>query len=397
MPCDYPLPWITMRHEPPVWSARDNGWRISRYADGMAALGLREAQTLELRLGIVEIARRSDRSLASLVDLLGSVLICRNPPFHPEARQFLKSSLGLMAEALSRPAVNAIAEAVVDAALAEAIAVGRIDAMPVLAERLPAFVIARALGLKDETVASIAVPAAELMTATAERLMPREYIRLNAISQAIVAAITQDMAEAAPGTGIAAMRRLNDAEYRFPPADMVALVFFIVAAATMTTTALLGNVLHCLAARPDHWRQLQETPGIMSGAVNELVRYVGPFRRASSRSVGEDVVIGDVVLPAGSSILVDLETANHDPAAFAQPGLLDFNRRGPPHLGFGYGAHACLGSPLARLEAASLLQALLSRCDIGLVDDHPDWQDNYELRRLKSLPLVLTRTRMQQL
>ena len=53
--------------------------------------------------------------------------------------------------------------------------------------------------------------------------------------------------------------------------------------------------------------------------------------------------------------------ADRDPAVFDQPDELDFIREKNPHLAFGRGVHYCLGAPLARLEGAVALRALLER------------------------------------
>ena len=59
-----------------------------------------------------------------------------------------------------------------------------------------------------------------------------------------------------------------------------------------------------------------------------------------------------------------LVTANFDPRRYDRPDELDVTRdpgRGEGHLGFGQGAHYCLGAALARTELEIGLRALVTR------------------------------------
>jgi len=58
---------------------------------------------------------------------------------------------------------------------------------------------------------------------------------------------------------------------------------------------------------------------------------------------------------------VSIQAANRDPLRFANPDVLDIHRHAGGHLGFGFGAHQCLGQHLARVEMRVAFPALLSR------------------------------------
>ena len=74
--------------------------------------------------------------------------------------------------------------------------------------------------------------------------------------------------------------------------------------------------------------------------------------------------------------------------AYEAPDRLDLQRHGVPHLSFGFGAHICLGFPLARLEGQIALPALLARWKtIELAAPRLEWIDSMVLRGMKAMPL----------
>ncbi|MFL6156133.1 MAG: cytochrome P450, partial [Marmoricola sp.] len=71
------------------------------------------------------------------------------------------------------------------------------------------------------------------------------------------------------------------------------------------------------------------------------------------------VTVGDVLVEPGQRIAALLGSANRDPAVFRHPDSFDVGRDPNPHLAFGVGVHFCLGAPLARMELAESLAALI--------------------------------------
>lgn len=92
-------------------------------------------------------------------------------------------------------------------------------------------------------------------------------------------------------------------------------------------------------------------------------------------------------LRRGERVFVLMNAANRDPRAYPDPDRLDLRRNGVPHLTFGFGAHICLGFPLARLEGQIALPAVLARWRRLELAAEPQWMDSMVLRGMKAMPL----------
>ncbi|WP_067473018.1 cytochrome P450 [Actinomadura hibisca] len=92
-------------------------------------------------------------------------------------------------------------------------------------------------------------------------------------------------------------------------------------------------------------------------AVEELVRFTSPVQ-AMARVCVADAEIGGRRVRAGQDVTLLLGAANRDPLRFPDPHSVRLDRHPNPHLGFGRGAHSCLGSPFAAVQARVVLTVL---------------------------------------
>jgi cytochrome P450 len=143
--------------------------------------------------------------------------------------------------------------------------------------------------------------------------------------------------------------------------EMTGLVFGQLTAGHETTTGLLATGFLQLLRHRGQWEALCRDPGLITNAVEELLRFCTPVL-AAKRKVTQATTVGDVELAAGANVLLLLGSANHDEAVFSGGDGLDICRADVSrHLAFGHGIHFCLGASLARLEAQVVLRELTAR------------------------------------
>ncbi|MGH0033356.1 MAG: cytochrome P450 [Myxococcota bacterium] len=131
--------------------------------------------------------------------------------------------------------------------------------------------------------------------------------------------------------------------------EILDICFLLLLAGLDTVTATLGCNMAYLAANPEQRARVLDTPELIPGAVEELLRWETPVM-AVPRIAKQDVTIGDFQIRAGEMVTFLLGSANTDEEHFERAGEVDFERERNIHTAFGVGPHRCLGSHLARME-----------------------------------------------
>lgn len=150
---------------------------------------------------------------------------------------------------------------------------------------------------------------------------------------------------------------------------------------------LIGHGTLTLLRHPDQWAALRQDPSLAAGAVQEALRYDAPFQ-FTRRVALVDLHIGGYRIASGQHILAHLAAANRDPARFTDPDRFDIHRADNHHLGFGTGIHACLGGPLARLQAEIVFTTLTRRLTTPQLEVDPPPYRADVIRSLAELPIV---------
>ncbi|WP_019629955.1 cytochrome P450 [Actinomadura atramentaria] len=143
--------------------------------------------------------------------------------------------------------------------------------------------------------------------------------------------------------------------------DVVATAILLLVAGHETTASMIAMSVVALHDHPEQLAALRADPGLVPGAVEELLRYLSIADLAGIRVAAEDIEIAGRTIRAGDGVVIPNSLGNRDAAAFPDPDRLDVHRSARHHLAFGYGVHQCLGQNLARAELHIALTALLRR------------------------------------
>ena len=170
------------------------------------------------------------------------------------------------------------------------------------------------------------------------------------------------------------------------PRDLAGYYIIIAAAGHDTTSASTAGAMLALARDPAQFARVKADRSLVSGIVEEAIRWTTPVQHFM-RTAAKDVEVDGVPVKAGDWLMINYVAANHDPAQFDDPRKFDAARAANRHLAFGAGAHQCLGLHLARLEMRILFEALLDRLGSVELAGEPRRAKSTFVGGLKTLPL----------
>jgi cytochrome P450 len=164
----------------------------------------------------------------------------------------------------------------------------------------------------------------------------------------------------------------------------------LVWAGSDTTAKFLSNTMTALAEHPDQRGAVTDDRSLVPQALEEVLRHRSLATALPRMTRDQDVVLGDVSLPANQRVIGMTAAANRDPDRWEDPDRFDIHRPQKAHLGFGTGIHSCIGVHLARLEAAVWLNKVLDRMpEYQLAVDEVDYGTNIMTRGPMTLPISL--------
>ena len=169
------------------------------------------------------------------------------------------------------------------------------------------------------------------------------------------------------------------------------MVFVLLVGGYETTGNLLGNGLLALLQHPEQLQRLREERSLIPSAVEEMLRYCGPFELSILRFAKEDMELHGQRIQAHEAVRVNYLAADRDAGQFSEPDQFDVGRTPNKHVAFGHGIHFCLGAPLARLEATVAFELMLERLPQMRLATAPEklaWRPSAQARGLVSLPLA---------
>jgi len=326
---------------------------------------------------------------------LGQSILSANPPDHTRMRRLMAAVFTPRRTAGLEPAIAATVDRLLDEIAKEGADGRAVDFMERFAFPLPVSVICELLGVPPQDRPRFR-PLAHDLTASLELM--NDFSELGPADVATVELeeyfrelTARRRAEPRDDLISALVQESDDPDGKLSEAELIANLVLLLVAGFETTTNLLGNGLAILFGRPEIAGGLREGRLPVSDFVEEVLRFDSPVQLTSRIVDEKDVRLGGVELPVGAEVMLLLGAANHDPRRYADPGTFDPLRPDVQPLSFGAGVHFCLGSALARLEAATAFPRLLARFP-GLAPaagQIPVRRDRLVLRGYHTLPVVL--------
>jgi cytochrome P450 len=201
-----------------------------------------------------------------------------------------------------------------------------------------------------------------------------------------------EIKRAEPGDDLmTALIAARDSEDRLSEEELTMMGCALLIGGHETTANQINLSLVTLFEHPAQLARLRAEPGLIPGAIEELMRYVRlGDGLPPARVAAEDVPLGDVLIRAGETVHPLYASANRDPRAFSNPDQLDVGRAPGSHLGFGAGPHHCLGANLARLELQEAFRGLITQVPglrLAVPPGELEFKPGMALHSLRELPV----------
>jgi cytochrome P450 len=354
--------WKRLRDEAPVYyNDKYDFYALSRFSDVMDASLDTETFSSEHGVTLDMITSRRLESKA---------MIMMDPPDHTALRKMVNRSFFRKTIAELEDRVRHLCRTYLDAYVGS----GGFDYVRDFSMKLPVMVISSLLGFPEEDHDNLRIwsdlqlhreegkpELSELGQEASGKLLgyyaDQVRRRRAAPTDDIVSSLMEsDLVQTGRET-----RRLDDGE-------VVLFIALINVAGNETVARLLSWAALTLARNPEERAKLVADPGLIGGAVEELLRYEAPSP-VQGRYTLRESKFHDLVIPEGSRVALLTGSAGRDERQYDDPDRFDVNRTGIRHISFGHGSHFCLGAALARLEARVAIEETLARFPVWDVDE----------------------------
>jgi cytochrome P450 len=309
-----------------------------------------------------------------------------DPPEHTRLRKLVASAFTARRVEALRPRVTSIVNQLIDAMLDRP---QPADLVAGFSLPLPAQVICEMLGVppgdltqfhawSDTIVGDWQRDSDEIMTALAEM-----YGYFGGLIEIKRARPADDL--------MSALIAARDEDDRLSEQELTVMCCTLLIGGHETTANQINLSLLLLLDHPGEVAKLRADPGLIPGAVEELLRCSRLGGLPPARVTTEDVRIGGVVIPAGEQVMPLIGTANRDPSVFSDPDRFDVTRDAANHLSFGAGVHHCLGAQLARVELQEAFRGLIGRMPglrLAVPAGELEFKPGMAIHSLRELPVL---------
>ncbi|WCD84660.1 Pentalenic acid synthase [Streptomyces xanthophaeus] len=323
-------------------------WVVTGHSEARALLCDGRLSSDRLNAAFPRTTERA-RALGSLRPALVSV----DDPAHNVQRRMLIPRFTLKRTAALRPQIQQTVDRLIDAMVAKGPSAELVGdfALPV-----PSMVICALLGVPYEDHEFFESQSRRLLRGPEVSDVEEALRQLAAYFRGLIA-----LKRRTPGDGLLdelVEQRLETGEIDVE--DLVSLATILLVAGHETTANMISLGTFTLLRHPEQLAELRADPSLMSGAVEELMRFLS-IADGMPRVATEDIEVGGVTVRRDDGVIFSTSVINRDGSVFAEPDVLDWHRPARHHVAFGFGIHQCLGQNLARAELEIALGTLFER------------------------------------
>jgi cytochrome P450 len=410
---DSPVVWVD---EVPVlgWPGGPGFWLVLRHGDVESVM--KAPRLFSSWLGATQIR---DPPTPAALGYVRRMMLNMDPPEHARLRRLLSRSFTPRAVARLEERIRGHARAVCERAFAGAR--GECDFAKDVAADLPLLALAdvlgvpeqdrwllfdwsnRVIGYQDPDYASSAEfdpSGATPMAAEASSLrpapdaagrLPDPRTREGMPDLYAYAHLLADEKRRRPGDDVMSilLAQVDDDGGQVSAEEFENMFWLFAVAGNETLRNGLPGACIALLDYPAAQAELRADPGLMPGAVDEMLRWWTPvmtFRRTATA----DCELAGQRIGAGDKVVVSFTSANRDEAVFRDADQFDIRRHPNPHLVFGHGPHFCLGSHLARAQLRALFTEVIARTSALAYAGQPSYLRSNFQRGVKRLPVAWT-------
>ncbi|MBE9029053.1 cytochrome P450 [filamentous cyanobacterium LEGE 11480] len=381
----YPI-YARLQAEDPIHWSFLQAWIITRYADAAQILKDSRFQVDDLPERLQQKNRfLKQGDLNPLSQTIAKWLFFLDTPDHNRLRSLVAKVFSPGSIEAMRPTIQVLVNDLID----QVIDRGEMDVMSDFAAPLPAMTITSILGVPKEDFHKLVRWSHELFFVFDQPMSIEGYQRQNAMAiearEYLSDLIVKQEEQPTDGL-ISQLIAARDQGKKLSHDEILGFCIMLFIVGQETTKSLIGNGILALLQHPESINFVRDNPNQIKPVVEELLRYDSPVQ-VLARLAAEDVEIGDKTIRSGDKVIVCLGAANRDPAQFAHPDQLDWDRQ-HTNLPFGGGMHYCLGAALARMQGQLAIQTLVRRLHrFSFNANQLDWRESITLRGLSRLPI----------
>ncbi|SOE87482.1 hypothetical protein SAMN05446935_8113 [Burkholderia sp. YR290] len=381
-----PSEYAQLREEQPLAKVRlwdgSEAWIATRWEDVRAILSNPQFSVDPFREGYpsVSAARAVQaRSRQAFINM--------DDPDHARFRRMLTKDFMQKRMSDLRPMVGKLIDELIDKIIEHG---PPLDFVTHFSQPLPSMVISALLGVPYEDHTKLGTWSNTRNDHTASPEVVQEAVRNMEVHLGEIIARKEEN----PGDGNDMLSRLVVEQIRPGHAsreEVVRIASLLYSAGHGTTSSQIGLGTLSLLMNPSQRAELEADPSLLSGAVEEMLRFHTIAHLNSARVATADVMIGGQLIQAGEGVYPLILAANRDPDVFPKPDTFDIHRKPQEHMAFAYGIHQCLGQPLARLELHAIFGTLFKRLPnlrLAVPVETLKYNGTSQVYRLECLPVT---------